>query len=126
MAGWTYDSGALIAAERDDRRLWGLHIRALGRNIAPIVPTVVLTQVWRGGSPWSLVHFLDGCDIEPLSESVAREAGVALARSGTQDITDAIVVVTAMRRQHTVVTSDRGDIERIARALAWRPDIIDV
>lgn len=29
----TYDTGALIAAERNDRRLWALHRRALERGL---------------------------------------------------------------------------------------------
>jgi len=49
-----------------------------------------------------------------------------LTRSGTTDVPDAVVVVTAMQHRDAVVSSDRGDIERIAQALAWRPEIIDV
>ena len=33
MSGLTYDSGALIAAERDDRRMWLLHKRVLARGV---------------------------------------------------------------------------------------------
>jgi len=40
--GLTYDTGALIAAERDDRILWSLHRAALSRGIAPTVPVGVL------------------------------------------------------------------------------------
>lgn len=126
MAGLTYDSGALIAAERSDRRLWALHRRAIERGFLPIVPTVVLAQVWRGGPQPLLSRLLRGTEIQTLSELAARRAGVGLARSGATDVPDASVVVTAMQRRDAVVTSDRADIERIAHALAWRPNIIDV
>lgn len=126
MAGLTYDSGALIAAERNDRRLWALHIRALGRGELPAVPTVVLAQAWRGGPQLLLARLLRGCHVEPLLEPTARDAGVALARSGTADVSDATVVVSAVQRQDAVVSSDRADLDRIAHALGQRLSIIDI
>lgn len=126
MAGLTYDSGALIAAERRDRRVWQLHTGALARGTPPVVPAAALAQAWRGGPQAELARFLRDCWIEPLSESLAREAGAALTRSRTTDVPDAAVVVCAMQRLDTVVTSDRADIERIARALNWRVNVIDV
>ena len=41
MAGVTYDTGALIAAERNDRRIWTLHRRALERGMMPTVSSGV-------------------------------------------------------------------------------------
>ena len=49
MSGLTYDTGALIAAEANDRLLWSLHSAALTHGIAPTVPAGVLGEVWRGG-----------------------------------------------------------------------------
>jgi len=37
--------------------------------------------------------------------------------SGTADVVDAIVIVTAVRHQAPVVTSDPGDLTRIAGSL---------
>lgn len=126
MAGLTYDSGALIAAERNNPRFWLIHSRAIARGLRPVVPAVVLAQVWRGGPQPVLARLLRDCLIEPLSESAARETGIALTRSATLDVPDAAVAVSAMSRQDTLVTSDRADIEHIARGLTWRLDIIDV
>ena len=126
MPGLTYDSGALVAAERDGRRMWLLHRRALGRGIAPVVPAVVLAQVWRGGSQALLAQLLSGCRIEPFAEPTGREVGAALARSGTDDVIDGAVVVGALRRNDTVVTGDRAHLARIASALGRRLSIIDV
>jgi len=39
----------LIAAERNVRRIWALHRRALERGLVPTVPAGVLGQGWRGG-----------------------------------------------------------------------------
>jgi hypothetical protein len=47
MTAFVYDSGALIAAEDNDRRIWTIHRRALERRAVPIVPAGVLTEAWR-------------------------------------------------------------------------------
>ena len=126
MAGLTYDSGALIVAERNDRRFWAIHIRAMERGVLPVAPTVVLAQAWRGGPQPSLARLLQGCWIEPLSEPIARQAGLALALSRTSDVPDATIVISASQRLDAVVTSDRADIEMVAQALNWHPNIIDI
>ena len=48
---------------------------------------------------------------------MGRAAGLACADSGTTDVVDAIVVATAVRYQASVVTSDHGDLSRIADAI---------
>ena len=48
---------------------------------------------------------------------MGRAAGLACAHSGTTDVVDAIVVATAVRYQASVVTSDHGDLSRIADAI---------
>lgn len=74
MAGTTYDAGALMAAERNDRRLWALHAGFLAEEV---VPAPVLAQVWRGGSRQaSLSQLLAMCLIEPLTDEQARRVGV--------------------------------------------------
>ena len=42
------DAGALIAAERVRREFLAMHRECLAAEIDPIVPDVVLAQVWRG------------------------------------------------------------------------------
>jgi len=44
-----YDAGALIAADRNDRRIMALHHRLLQRKQVPTVLAAVLAQAWRGG-----------------------------------------------------------------------------
>ncbi len=112
---YVYDAGALVAAERGDERFAGVHDNSLRQKCRPIVPTPVLTQVWRGGSRQTrLSMVLHGCDVEPTSEEVARSAGVLLGRSGTTDAVDAIVVATAARSHAVVVTSDLDDLRKLA------------
>jgi predicted nucleic acid-binding protein len=123
VSGVTYDSGALIAAERGSTSMWALHRRLLERDVRPTVSTAVLGQAWRGGPQASLSRLLRGCRIEPLSEPQARSAGAALAASTGRDVTDAVVVITALARHDLVVTSDPDDLRRIATAIGGAIDL---
>jgi hypothetical protein len=117
VRGITYDSGALLAAEKGDRGLWALHGRALERGIRPTVPAGVLAQAWRGGPQAALSRLLVGCRFEPLDEGGSRAAGAACARSRRADIVDASVVIGAIAREDAVFTSDPEDLAAIANAL---------
>ena len=117
MSGITYDTGALISAERNDRRMWVIHRRALERGIVPTVPAGVLGQGWRGGPQAQLSRMLVGCRIETLDEPRARSAGAACAQAGTSDVVDASVVVGAAARSDLVITGDEADIRQIRDAL---------
>lgn len=96
--------------------MWLLHRRLLERDVRPTLSTVVLGQVWRGGPQAQLSRLLRGCRIQPLSELEARSAGAALAASGSSDLVDAAVVVTALAREDLIVTSDPDDLRRLASA----------
>jgi len=126
VAGLTYDAGALVAAERGNRLMWSLHRRALERGLRPTVPAGVLGQVWRGGPQAELSRLLRGCRVEALDERSARRAGEVCARAKTADVIDATVVIGAVSREDLVVTSDRADIRRLARALGATIEIMDV
>lgn len=126
MGGVTYDAGALLAAERADRRLWALHRRSLERGQRPTVPAAVLAQAWRGGPQADLSRLLSGCRIDSMDETAGRRAGEACGKARTSDVVDAAVVVGALGRNDLVVTSDRDDLVRIARALGSRLDVVRV
>jgi predicted nucleic acid-binding protein len=117
MPAIVYDAGALLAAERRNPDFIALHDELASARIRPLVPVVVLAQAWRGGSQHQISRVLKGCDILPDDERTGRAAGVACAVSGTADVVDAIVIVTAVRHQAAVVTSDPGDLTRIADAI---------
>jgi hypothetical protein len=124
--GLTYDTGALIAAERDDRLMWALHRAAITRGLVPTVPAGVLAEGWRGGPQHQLSRMLKGCSIEDLGEAQARQVGVLIARSGLSDTVDVAVVEGAIRRSDAVVTSNRAHIEQVADAAATRVPVHDV
>ena len=115
--GVTYDSGALIAAERGERRMWARHGALLANRTVPTVPAAVVAQTWRGGSRQALLsRLLIGCDVEALDDDQARRVGSVVAKAATTDIVDASVVEGALRRVDLVISSDRGDLEAIATA----------
>ena len=126
MAGITYDAGALVAAERNNRALWALHRRALERGLRPTVPAGVLAQVWRGGPQAELSRLLKGCRIEDLDEVRGRAAGQACGRVDTSDVIDATVVVGSAARGDLVVTSDTNEIARIASAVGTPLEILPI
>jgi predicted nucleic acid-binding protein len=125
--GLVYDTGALIAAEANDRRIWALHARALQRGVLPVVPAGCVVEAWRGGRQSNLARLLDGCEVEALSLEPAKRAGT-LRRTLPETVgpVDATVAETALRRGGAVVTSDRVDIEQLAAAARRRIQLIDI
>ena len=122
--GVTYDTGALVAADRGDRRQWARHRALLARREVPTVPTPVLAQAWRGGGRQALLsRLLAGCDTEALDDARARAAGALAARAGTSDIVDACVVEGALRRRDLIISSDPGDLHAIAAAIKGHLEI---
>ena len=121
MPGVTYDTGALVAGERNDRRMWALHAGFLAEEVAPVVPAPVLAEAWRGGARQaSLSRLLAMCDIEPMSEEQARKVGVLAGKAAHDDIVDVTVVEAAIRRHDAVVTSNEEHIRHIANAARAR------
>jgi hypothetical protein len=126
VSGLTYDTGALLAAEAADRRIWALHRRALERGESPTVPAGVLGQAWRGGPQAELSRLLAGCQAESLSAEIARASGALLGETNSADVIDASVVIGALARGDAIVSSDRSDMELLLAVGRKRLQIIDV
>jgi hypothetical protein len=122
--GITYDTGALVAADRGERRIWARHRALLETREVPTVPAPVVAQGWRGGGRQALLaRLLVGCDVEALDDGQARSVGVLEARSATTDVVDATVVEGALRRHDLVLTSDPEDLKSIASAAGRRLEV---
>ena len=122
--GVTYDTGALLAADRGERRMWVRHRALLALREIPTVPAPVVAQGWRGGARQALLaRLLVGCDVEALEDEQARAVGSLAARAGTPDVVDACVVEGALRRRDLVVTSDPDDLKGIATAVGRRLEV---
>src|ERR1700722_10493727 len=124
VMGVTYDTGALIAADRGERRMWPRPRAPLTLREVPTVPAPVVAQAWRGGSRQALLaRLLTGSDVEALDDGQARSVGSLAARAATGDIVDACVVEGALRRLDLVVSSDEGDLQAIAAAVSRRLEV---
>jgi hypothetical protein len=122
VAGVTYDTGALIAGDRNDRRMWALHVGFIAEEVVPAVAAPVVAEAWRGGSRQaSLARMLAGCDIETMSGEQARRVGELAGRADHEDIVDVAVVEGAARREDDVIlTSNETHMRKIIKATGTR------
>ncbi len=111
-SGLTFDTGMLIALERKKDRPWRIYREATRAKVRITVPTVVVTEWWRG-STLGRLHVLSSVVVEPLLDSVARLAGEALASVRRSSAIDAIVMASAALRGDVVYTSDEDDLGRL-------------
>ncbi len=124
MAGLTLDTGALIAADRNDREFWAFFKEASEREVVPVIPAPVLAQAWRSSRQARLAQVVNACFVEPLEESLARTAGELLGRAKVSDVVDAAVVASAAGRGDIVLTSDPRDLRRLAAVAVGTVEII--
>jgi hypothetical protein len=120
MKGLTLDTGALIAFDRDERRVTLLIWNTLKKSSPITIPAGALGQAWRDGKTQARLAKLlrsRGVEIEPLDERRARAAGQLCGVRDTSDIIDASVVLCAKRRGQIIVTSDGADMRRLDPSL---------
>lgn len=111
--GITFDTGALIALERRGQRARKVLERAIEQKVRITVPAAVITEWWRSRNDVR-ERILAGVRVEPLSESLAKVAGEALAAiKGAMPI-DAIVMASAAQRGDVVYTTDISDLAKLA------------
>lgn len=116
---YIYDAGALVAAERRDQTALIRHRAILTSGTEPLVPITVLAQVWRDGARQAqLARLLKSCEILSLEIPLGRAAGELCGRSGTADIVDATVVLTAGPGD-TIYTSDPNDLAKLLANLSY-------
>lgn len=125
MTAVVYDAGALIAADRNDRRFWAEHYATLEANSIPITPAAVVAQVSRSPRQAQLRRLLRGCEIAELDESAAHAVGELLGLAGTTDVVDGVVAHAAVSRQADIITSDRLDLQRLLDAIGATTRIVD-
>jgi predicted nucleic acid-binding protein len=120
MPGVTLDAGALIALDRNDRRVVVLLARARETGARVTIPATALAQAVRRPDRQVRLGRLirqPATDVIALDRVDATNIGRLLAASGTSDIADAHVVICARRSNQQVVTSDPGDLRALDPAL---------
>ncbi|MCZ7535654.1 MAG: PIN domain nuclease [Acidimicrobiia bacterium] len=116
MAGITLDAGALIALDRDDRRVIALLARSAETRATVTIPASALAQaVRRPDRQVRLARLVrqPTIDVVSLGRIDATNVGRVLAASGTTDVVDAHVVICARRANQAVVTSDPDNLRAL-------------
>lgn len=113
MAGLSFDTGVLIALQRRDARAWAWLRRATERGRPPLVSSVALAEACRGPRQTWLATALRGCDVVPVTDTLARAAGLASGATGATTL-DAIIAATAAVRGAILLTADVGDMQVLA------------
>ena len=120
MSGAILDTGALVAFERNERRVVAIVARALEHHDPLVVPAGVVAQAWRDGARQARLARLLGsplCQVLVLDDRRARAAGQLCGVAGTSDVVDASVAVAARERALRIITSDAGDLRLLDNRL---------
>ncbi|MGF1597133.1 MAG: type II toxin-antitoxin system VapC family toxin [Acidimicrobiales bacterium] len=118
------DTGALVALERNERRMWIRLKAAQLDGDLPVTHAGALGQVWRGGARQAqLARALIGIDVRPLDEQLGRRAGQLLGVAGMADVIDAAVVALTQDGDE-IVTSDPRDLEQLAGAYGRHIELV--
>jgi hypothetical protein len=120
VSGIVFDAGGLIALDRNDRRVLALIAPRGGAGSAHHYSGDRLgagdPQARAPGATFAS-HPATQHRPDCTRWSGATAVGLLLSQTGTADIVDAHVVVCARRADQTVITSDPGDLRRIAPEL---------
>lgn len=114
MSPLTFDTGALIALERNRFRMLSVVRTARVDHLPIIVPGVCVAEWWRGRTDLR-ERLLQSFVVEHTDEELVRLAGEALAAVRQASCIDALVMATAARHGSVVFTSDVGDLMQLQR-----------
>jgi hypothetical protein len=125
MTALILDASALLAVDRDDRAMIARLRAAQQSGLDLCSNAMVVAQVWRDrrGRQVNLARLLQAIDVRAVRPGDGREAGALLADAGTADPIDATVVLLAVAGDR-ILTSDPGDLTRLASAAGNRAIII--
>ncbi len=115
-----YDAGVLIAADRNDRRVWADHRVRLELGMTPSTTAPVIAQVSRSARQAQLRRFLRGCEVIPFLQEHAHPVGGLLAKAKTSDVVDAHIAIVAALTASKILTSDPNDLQHLVSQLQRR------
>lgn len=112
--GLTFDTGALLAITARRAAMVKVFQAAQSKRVPITIPSPVVSEWWRSRADPLAAALLRACTVEPLTETIAKSAGLALGRlgGGREHTIDAIVVASAATRGDVIYTSDPDDLER--------------
>jgi hypothetical protein len=115
----------LVAVDRDDRAMVARLRAAQQHGLELRSNAMVIAQVWRDrqGRQANMARLLRAVDVRTVTQQDGRDAGVLQAAASTADPIDATVVLLAAPGDR-ILTSDPGDLSRLAEAAGNRPVIV--
>lgn len=117
MAVLVLDAGVLIAHERGDRTAAAWLARAAREGVDLAVGAPTIAEAWRvGRRQVRLARLLDCCRVVDCDRGLAGAAGELLARAGSSNTLDALLVASAQRLGGVVLTDDADDVRPLAEA----------
>jgi hypothetical protein len=126
MAAVVFDTGALIALDRADRRVGALLHQAARNGVDAVTSCACVAQAWRDPARQArLARALQGMLEAPLDQPMARRCGVLLGRSNTTDVADAAITLLAGPND-TILTSDPADIRTLVDAAGNKARVLSI
>jgi len=92
--------------------MWQVLRGAIEGGLTPVAPADVVAEWWRGRTDIR-DHILQTITVEPVTASLAKLAGEAMAAVRGATTVDALVMASAAQRGDAVYTSDVDDLERL-------------
>jgi rRNA-processing protein FCF1 len=113
------DSGAFVAAERDDRLLATIIKAAMEENVSIVIPTAVIAEIWRTPPVDRAARFRNvASDLADLDVASADAIGALNGKAGASRIADGHVALLAdAHKPSIVITSDETVIVRLLDTL---------
>jgi hypothetical protein len=119
-----FDTGALIAFDRGDRRVAALVEAVRRRRELLFTSSGCVAQAWREGGPRQtlLARLLSGIHERALDPTVSRNVGGLCSAAGSTDVVDAHVVSLA-HDGDIILTSDPDDLRKLLAGTGVRAEI---
>lgn len=117
------DAGFLISVDRHERAARAFLAAAARSETLLHTTEPVVAQVWRGGARQArLAAFLKTIAVHPLDDG--RPVGRLLSQTGTSDVVDAHLVITAVRLGREILTGDPEDLTALSTTLGAAAPVV--
>src|SRR4051812_47745116 len=125
MSVTVLDTAALIALDRNNRRMWSLMAEFAKAEYDVLVPSTVVAQCWRGRAQQAnLARALAQCEIVPF-DPISKEVGHLCGLARTSDIVDAhVALVAATHNADSLYTGDPDDLSVLLAKCGARVELI--